>query len=426
VQERNLGSSQRVGLRVPSARRAAARFARVGGALLLGCLLLAPQLNAQTDAPPPPPPGAPPGTFPPGATLYAPAQLDQMVAPIALYPDDLLGQILMAATYPLEVVQADRWLQDAQNASLQGSSLAQALQSQPWDPSVKSLVPYPQILSMMDSNLDWTEALGEAFLAQQPAVMDSVQRLRARARAAGTLSSNSQETVTSQDQAIEIASPNPDVEYVPVYDPQVAYGDWPYPDYPPDYFFVPGYDVGAFIAVPIFAPYWGWDHWDWRHHHIDIDGGVGTPPAPGGVRRQPVPWHHDPSHRGGVPYRDPGTRMRFEGPNDIHSVQSNYRGYAPAAPARTATVQGDRIRAAPPPPPVAPPRAPVVERPARPPVPPQAQAPRIVVPSQVFERLPPPAMESFGRGEEVRIQEQRGASSRMSEPAGGARAGGHR
>src|SRR5882757_887720 len=128
---------------------------RFAGAVLLGWMLLA-QAHAQADAPPPP-----------NTPVYSAGQLDQLLAPVALYPDDLLGQILMASTYPLEVVQADRWLQEPSNASLRGSTLAQALQSLPWDASVKSLVAYPQILAWMDSALDWTEAAGDAFLAQQ-------------------------------------------------------------------------------------------------------------------------------------------------------------------------------------------------------------------------------------------------------------------
>ena len=116
---------------------------------------------------------------------FTPEQLDQMLAPIALYPDPLLAQILMAATYPLEVVVADRWVQDRKNAALKGDRLTEALEQQPWDPSVKSLVPFPQILRMMDRNLEWTERLGDVFLANQAGVMDSVQRLRQRAEAAG-------------------------------------------------------------------------------------------------------------------------------------------------------------------------------------------------------------------------------------------------
>ncbi len=136
---------------------------------------------------------------------YTAPQIDQMLAPIALYPDDLVGQILMASTYPQEVVQADRWLQNPANASLDGAQLAQALEQEPWDASVKSLVPFPQIVSMMDENLSWTEQLGDAFLAQQNDVMDAVQQLRARAQSAGTLASTPQESVTNNDEGIEIA-----------------------------------------------------------------------------------------------------------------------------------------------------------------------------------------------------------------------------
>ena len=178
------------------------------------------------------------------APAYSTVQLDQMVAPIALYPDELLGQILMAATYPLEVVQADRWLQDPANAALHGDALTYALQSQPWDLSIKSLVAFPQILAMMDTSLDWTEQLGDAFLAQQPDLMDSVQRLRARARAAGTLASTPQQQVSGPDQAIEIAPADAGTVYVPVYDPRMAYGTWPYDDYPPADFFWPGFVLG--------------------------------------------------------------------------------------------------------------------------------------------------------------------------------------
>jgi hypothetical protein len=122
-----------------------------------------------------------------GASPLTAEQFDQLVAPIALYPDPLIAQILMAATYPLEVVEADRWLQIPANAALRGDALTAALQQLPWDPSIKSLVPFPQLLHMMDANLQWTEQLGDAFLAQQADVMDAVQRLRKRAQAAGAL-----------------------------------------------------------------------------------------------------------------------------------------------------------------------------------------------------------------------------------------------
>ena len=245
------------------------------------------------------------------------AQLDQLLAPIALYPDPLLAQILMAASYPLEVIQADRWLQDPNNAALTGDQLAAALEPQPWDPSVKSLAPFPQILFMMDRNLDWTERLGDAFAADQSAIMESVQRLRGRAETAGKLGSTPQEAVTTADQAITIEPSNPEVLYVPVYDPTVAYGPWPYPASPPYYF--PGYfdDVSAdgfgWFGVSIVAPLWGWHHWDWRHHRIDLDRqrfaalDRSRPPFRGDV------WAHDPSHRHGVPAVDAVARGRFAG-----------------------------------------------------------------------------------------------------------------
>jgi hypothetical protein len=390
--------------------------------------------GAQAEVPPPPPAAA--------GAIYSPQQLDQLLAPIALYPDDLLGQILMAATYPLDVVQADRWLQDPSNASLRGTALAQALQEQPWDTSVKSLVAYPQVLAWMDNALDWTEAAGDAFLAQQPDVMDAVQRLRSRARAAGTLASTPQQTVTADDQGIEIASPDSGVEYVPVYSPDVAYGPWPYADYPPYDFSEPGYATGTFIAFSILVPFWGWDHCDWRHHRINVDPGVGVAPGPSRVPRRPVPWRHDPRHRGGVPYRDPVTRTRFEGGVDTHSVRSNFRGYYPARPqpagpsnaqaARPEARRGEPEAVMPRPQPsrpeVAMPRpesprpAPAMPRPelSRPaPAPAQRAMPRPEpsrpAPAPV-ERALPPAMESFGRGAEVHAQEQRGFSSRVAPP----------
>jgi hypothetical protein len=422
-------------------RRAWARVGAVAGAALLACVLLAAPASAQTEA-------AAAAGDPPAARapLYSPEQLDQMLAPLALYPDDLLGQILMAATYPLEVVQADRWLQDPANASLRGSALAQALQSLPWDASVKSLVAYPQILAWMDSGLDWTEAVGDAFLAQQADVMDSVQRLRGRARAAGTLSSSPQQTVTTDDQAIQITSPGSSVEYVPVYDPEVAYGPWPYPDYPPYDFVMPGYAVGTFIAYPILVSYWGWDRCDWRHHRIDVDNSVGAPsavrpmrpaPLPRPAVTRPVAWRHDPAHRGGVPYRDPVSRAKFEGTADLHSVRSNYRGYYPARP-EPAPLKRPAQQSLAAPSPTARPQ--VAERPmpsiqrsmpapmptpeVRRPVPAMPRPEARAAPAPV-ERAMPPAMESFGHGPEVHVQEQRGSASRESAPGGSAR-GGHR
>lgn len=319
----------------------------------------------------------------------APEQLDQMLAPVALYPDPLLSQILMAATYPLEVVEADRWLQDPANAALRGDELSAALDAQPWDPSVKSLVPFPQVLHMMDSNLSWTEQLGDAFLAQQDQVMDSVQRLRQRAQTAGGLQSNAQQVVDDQDGAVTIEPANPQVVYVPVYDPSVVFGPWPYPGFPPYYF--PGFFGGAVIGsfgfgwfgVTIDVPLWGWSRWDWHHHRIDVDTrrfnaiDRHRPPVTSGV------WHHDPVHRAGVPYHDPALQSRYPGRRPAQDVRSNFRGYpAPSVPST---------------------HAPAGARPT-----PRQEAP------QRAPEVVPPTVESYGRGADVRAQSARGRSSRES------------
>ena len=395
---------------------------------------------------PPPPPGA-------VASTYSPPQLDQMVAPIALYPDELLGQILTAATYPLEIVQADRWLQDPANAALRGDDLARATAQLPWDPSVRSLLAFPQILAMLDGNLDWTEQLGDAFLSQQPDVMDSVQRLRQQARAAGTLQPSPQQIVTTGDQGIGIAPLDPGEVYVPVYDPQVAYGNWAYPDYPPDEFYTPGYAFGTLIGFAIVAPLWGWHHWDWPHHHLDVGGGG---PAGNGSRvpAHQIPWQHDPQHRAGVPYRDDVTRARVLGEGSDGSRRDRYRGYSPATPMAAAPSNGRQTRPQPLPdraapmagtpsnqapavrhtaPPArepisrAPEPAPLAREPVRQPPPrapqpaPAQRPPEPRAPAFVPSRPPTPAMESFGSGPQVHQQEQRGASSRAESPSPGGR-----
>jgi Protein of unknown function (DUF3300) len=196
-------------------------------------------------------PSAPPQTTPtapgPAQTSAAPAapgqsqqllnsgQLDAFVAPIALYPDPLIAEILMASTYPLEVVEAARWL--AAHKGLKGAQLKAAVSAQSWDESVKSLTATPLVLQMMNDKLEWTQKLGDAVLAQQPDVMGAIQRLRQRAQANKKLASNKQQTVTTQEeggqQVIDIQPAEPDMLYVPYYDPSVVYGAWPDPEYPP-------------------------------------------------------------------------------------------------------------------------------------------------------------------------------------------------
>ena len=274
-------------------------------------------------------PAAPPVRMSPAA-LFSPRQLDQILAPIALYPDPLIAQILMAATYPLEVVEAHRWLQVPANASLTGDALVAALQEQPWDPSVKSLVPFPRILKMMDDNLEWTEKLGDAFLAQQADVMDSVQRLRRNAKAARGLASTAQQMVTTQDDFVIIEPASPAMVYVPCYNPALVYGVWPWPEYPP-YF----WPCGPFVWVgfPVVYPLWGWYYWHWPHHRLLIrvhrfnELNFNRPPVTSDI------WQHDPFHRDGVPYRDPVTRARFQGPVSPEARLTS-RGYPVGAPAQ--------------------------------------------------------------------------------------------
>ena len=180
------------------------------------------------------------------AAVFKQEELDQILAPIALYPDSLIAQILMASTFPLEVVQGDRFAK--QNANLKGDALTKALESQSWDPSVKSLVNFPQVLTMMSEKLDWTQKLGDAFLAQQKSVMDTIQSLRAKAQAAGNLKTTKEQTVIVEQKIIKIEAASPQVIYVPTYNPTVVYGAWAYPAYPPYYYYPPGY-VATTAAV---------------------------------------------------------------------------------------------------------------------------------------------------------------------------------
>jgi len=202
------------------------------------------------------------------ATKLSQAQLEALVAPIALYPDPLVSQVLMASTYPLEVAEASNWLQA--NKNLKGDALNQALQQQTWDASVKSLVSFPPVLEMMGTQLSWTQKLGDAVLAQQSDAMTAIQTLRAKAKQSGALQTNAQQTITTQgsgsQQAIVIQPTNPQVIYVPAYNPTVVYGAWPYPAYPPYAYSPPGYSAGSMLlsfgaGMVVGAALWGGCHW---------------------------------------------------------------------------------------------------------------------------------------------------------------------
>ena len=212
--------------------------------------------QAPGTAPAQPPSSAPsptPDQPAPDQPALKPGELDGLVAPIALYPDPLLANVLMASTYPLEVVRAERWVN--QNKNLKGDALKAAAEKQAWDPSVKALVAAPAVLQMMSERLDWTQKLGEAFLAQEQDVMDAVQRMRARAYDRKKLVTTKEQVVSVKEeqnrQVISIEPAVPDTLYVPYYEPQVVYGDWPYADYPayPYYWGYPGYIAAGVIAT---------------------------------------------------------------------------------------------------------------------------------------------------------------------------------
>ena len=216
---------------------------------------------------------AAPATPQPPYTQQAPEQLQQLVAPIALYPDSLVAQILAASTFPEQVVEADRWVQA--HPELKGSALGQAADQQPWDPSVKALTAFPSVLGNMDKNLSWTSSLGDAYYNQQPDLMNAIQVMRQRAQAAGNLQTTPQQTVQTQGSTIVIQPATPDVVYVPAYDPWLVYGGpvvaWPgwYP-YPGIWFGGPSLSFGVGFGIGFFAGFgWGWGHWgfDWYHRY---------------------------------------------------------------------------------------------------------------------------------------------------------------
>lgn len=269
-------------------------------------------------------------------------QLDQMLAPIALYPDDLLTNILTASTYPLEVIQAARWRKEPANAKLAGDPLAKALESKDWDPSVKALTQVPDVLQTMNEKLEWTQKLGDAFLAQQAEVMDRIQFLRQKANEAGTLKSNAQQVVKKQENYYVIESAKPNVVYVPVYQPTVVYGTWWYPTYPPYYWywgrpasaFVSGFFWGTGVAVA--NSVWGWGRCDWGRHDIDIDINRYNNINVNRAKITSNSWKHDPKHRGSVPYRDNASREKFGKNDKLKDARNDFRGFEGGKPGNRA------------------------------------------------------------------------------------------
>jgi hypothetical protein len=289
---------------------------------------------------------------PPGQAL-APDQLDDLVAPVALYPDPLISQILVASTYPLELVQALQWLQ--RNPGLTGTALTQAAEQQNWDPSIQALVVFPDLVKRLNQDITWTTNLGNAFLSQQADVMDAVQRMRLKAQQAGKLSSTTQQTVTTTNDSgqpvIQIEPSNPQVIYVPSYDPAYIWGPplyYPYASwfYPPGYF---GFGIGIPMGLYFGGGWGGWGGWGWQpgwggrniivnnnfiHRYNFNSRGVGS-------LNGTSAWSHDASHRQGVPYSNAAVASRYRG-SVRQSLQS--RGTAGQAQIRGANPQSGAER----------------------------------------------------------------------------------
>src|SRR6516164_5028752 len=335
-----------------------------------GALVFSTLPTMAQDQPPPgaqlPPPGAqlPPQ---PGAQQLGQAELEKLLAPIALYPDDLVAQILTASTYPIEVVEAERWV--SAHPNVHGDALQDAMQQQRWDAGVKGLTAVPQVLSMMNDKLDWTQQLGEAFLAQANDVSNAIQQLRAKAQANGNLKSSDKIRVSTMappeplpppgpvpvgvdpsllpppppPEYIMIEPVDPGVYYVPIYDPYVVYGPWLWPAYRPFYWYPPGYVVGAAVigfGVGFVVGSALWCHYNWGWHGGGWYGGAwhGGGPVTINVNRYNQfnrtnivadrngfsNWQFNAAHRGTVGFQNAALRQQFGGTN-LHGPQGNFQ-----------------------------------------------------------------------------------------------------
>jgi len=319
--------------------KAAATINRVFGVFIISFLVFFPALppfesQAQDSGPVEP------------SGKYSREELAQMLAPIALYPDALLSQVLMASTYPIELIEADRWVR--KNPELKGEALDGELLARDWDPSIKALCHFPSILALMSERITETTNIGNAFLAQEDEVMDMVQELRARAYAQGNLATTSEQKVIVEKETIIIEPADPRVIFVPYYDPFYIYGPWWYPAYPPYYWGPPG------VSLSIGISYWpgfyfsfvfgDWSYFDWHQHYIFID----IHKRPRFVRHdrwiiKPGRWHHAPGHRRGVAYRDKFTARKYgQYPRVIREFELDTRGF-PERRERDRSVDRDRL-----------------------------------------------------------------------------------
>jgi hypothetical protein len=297
----------------------------------LAVLIAAMGVGAATPALSQQPASAPPqAAAPAGAKTFSQQDLDQLLAPIALYPDALLAQILMASTYPLEVVSAARW--SKANPGVKDKALEAEMQKQAWDPAVKGLTSVPKVLEQMNEKLDWTQKLGDAFLAQQKEVMATVQSLRAKAAAAGNLKTTPQQTVKTEAPGATtvyiIESPKTEVVYVPTYNPTVVYGTWAYPAYPPYSMYPPAYvyppGVAFATGVVVGAAIWG--NTNWNNNNVNIN--VNQYNSYNKTNIQNTNYQHNVEHRGGVAYKDQNVANQYNRGSGTTSAQakSQYQG----------------------------------------------------------------------------------------------------
>ncbi len=288
---------------------------------------------AQQQAPAPAAKTAPAAPAAASAKAFSQQELDELLAPIALYPDALLAQVLMASTYPLQVVEAARWVKA--NPGLKDKALEDALQKQEWDPAVKALTVLPQVLTMMNEKLDWTQKLGDAFLAQQADVMKTTQNLRAKAQTAGNLKSTPEQTVKTEKEGDKtvyiIESPKPETVYVPTYNPATVYGTWWYSYPPPYYYYPPGYVYGgaglAFATgVVVGAAIWG--NCNWGGNEININRTNYNNFNKTNIQNSN--FQHNAANRKGVPYKDGATAQKYNKGGDKAAAQSReqFRGHA--------------------------------------------------------------------------------------------------
>ena len=281
---------------------------------------------------PPPNALAQSGGYPEPFERYSREELAQMLAPIALYPDALLSQVLMAATYPIEVIEADRWVK--RNPDLKGDALDDALLTLGWDPSVKAVCHFPSVLALMSERIGETTEIGNAFLAQEDEVLDMIQDLRTRAYAHGKLTTTPEQKIVVERETIIIEPATPRVVYVPYYDPLHVYGPWWYPAYPP-YYWGPPARVSIGVGVSFWPGFyfgfvsWPWSYFDWHFRYIYID----VHKRPRYVRHDrwvsySGRWNHVPSHRRGVAYRDiPTARKYGQYPSRLRDFRQDTRGF---------------------------------------------------------------------------------------------------